>query len=174
MSNYFLGEIRLFPYAEIPKNWAPCQGQLLSIQQYQALFTLLGTVYGGNGIQTFGLPDLQGRTPFGTSPTAQGLKAGSETVTLTLSNLPPHTHNVHVNSGKGTEFGPPGNFLATDANGPAGAAFNVYANQAGNPGATLNDATITVTGSTQPHENRQPSLAMSYCISLSGIFPTRG
>jgi microcystin-dependent protein len=175
MSDYFLGEIRLFPYGGIPKGWAACHGQLLPILQNQALYTLLGTVYGGDGRTTFGLPDLQGRTPYGTAATTQGTKGGTESVALTLSNLPPHTHNVFVNSQNGTKAAEAGNFLATNATGGSGAApFNVYAAQAGNPVVALNTKSVDSNGSNQAHENRQPSLALSYCISLSGLYPSRG
>jgi microcystin-dependent protein len=176
MSDYFLGEIRLFPYNGIPNGWAACHGQLLPIMQNQALYTLLGTVYGGDGRTTFGLPDLQGRTPYGTAATTQGTKGGTESVTLALSNLPPHTHNVFVNSQNGTKAAEANNFLAANAQGatPGAAPFNVYAPLSGNPAVALNSASVTNAGSSQAHENRQPSLALSYCIALSGLYPTRG
>ena len=169
--DYFLGEIRLFSFGRNPANWLPCNGQLLPIQQYTALFSLLGTTFGGNGTFNFGLPDLRGRTPFGSGSTLpQGAQAGTESVTLNLSQIPPHTHVVSAISNDGTKTTEAGNLLAKNAAHGGSTPFNVYASGTAAP---LNNASITPTGGNQAHENRQPSLTMNYCISISGIYPSR-
>lgn len=172
----FLGEIRLFPFGVIPKGWAPCNGQLLPITMYSALFTLLGTQYGGDGSSTFALPDMRGRvglgaTADGTHPNGQS--QGSQSVTLTADNLPPHTHTVNVSTLD------TGNSAAEDAffgvsllnNGSPGGTTYVEA-KSGNP-VSLNSATVGTSGASSPLENHQPSLGLSYCIALQGVYPPR-
>jgi microcystin-dependent protein len=164
MTDYepFLGELRLMSFDFPPKSWALCNGQTLQIAQNQALFALLGTTYGGNGQTTFGLPDLQGRTAmhFGNGFT-QGERAGQESHTLTAPEMPAHTHIVTASKANGNQADP--KILASFSEGYSG--FN-------GP-TTLNPATISNAGGSQPHENRQPYLVLSWCIALQGIFPSR-
>lgn len=182
----FLGEIRLFSFPKIPVNWLPCNGQILQIAQNQALFAVLGTFYGGNGTTTFGIPDLRGRVPvsYGTSPIskaeyAMGQTGGAETVTLLANQLPAHGHQVAVSNAAGTTA-TVGNavYLAQIAVPPtpagAPAAPNMFLPPGGNPATTnLLPGGITSVGASAAHENRQPYLAMNYCIAIQGLFPTR-
>lgn len=151
-----------------PRGWALCQGQLLPIAQNSALFSLLGTTYGGDGIRTFGLPDLRGRSPigFGQGPGLsnypQGATGGSETVTLNTAQVPAHTHNVAC------QVGAPG------ANSPAGAfpaSADVYNTASANN--TMNPGMISPTGGGQAHENRPPYQVQNWIICLEGIYPSR-
>ncbi|MDF7776265.1 tail fiber protein [Sphingomonas sp. AOB5] len=172
MSQQFLGEVRLFPYNFAPKTWAYCAGQLLSIAQNTALFSLLGTTYGGNGVNTFALPDLRGRAIKGTAQNGtyvQGQVAGTETVTLLQSQMPMHNHQWFASADGATNPPPTNNFLAAgrSAGNPAG----LYAPNA-NPVA-LATTTLGITGGSQPHNNMQPYLVLAYCIALQGIFPSR-
>lgn len=171
MSEPFLGEIRLFPYNFAPRGWAFCSGQLLSIAQSTALFSLLGTTYGGNGQTTFGLPDLRGRSALssGTGPGLQtydlGEVAGVETVTLITTQMPQHNHSVLASSTDSSAKNPSGNI-------PGGTASPVYAaaNTANN---VMAPNMIGIAGGSQPHENRSPYLVLNYCIALEGIYPSR-
>jgi microcystin-dependent protein len=172
MSDFFLGEIKLLPYNWAPKYWTLCAGQLLPINTNQALFSLLGTTYGGDGINTFALPDLRGRVPVHPNVNAglpQGSKAGQETVTLTTANLPAHNHTVAVSTTAGNNTALNGNFIAS-AN-TAGTAVNIYG--AATSLQPLDPASVSNTGGNQPHENCQPSLVMNYCIATQGIYPSR-
>lgn len=167
----FLSEIRIFAVTNAPpKGWALCNGQLLPINQNQALFSLLGTTYGGNGQTTFGLPDLRGRVPlhFG-SGHSLGERAGQEAHTLTISEMPTHNHpvNVYDNSNvdsNGTSAA--GAFYARTAD-----ASTLYSS--GNANNAMNPGVIGNTGGSQAHENRQPFLALNFCIALQGIFPSQ-
>jgi microcystin-dependent protein len=174
MTSPFLGEIRAFSFQFAPTGWQMCNGQLLPIQQYQALFALLGTTYGGNGVQTFGLPDLRGRVAPHAGPTnPQGQIQGEETVTLSVAQLPQHNHQIAA-AANGTTNGTnipgatviPGNAYTGQAGDPA---VNIYA--AAQPNVALTP--LGATGSSQPHENRMPSLVANYCIAMLGIFPSR-
>lgn len=171
--DYFIGEVRLVSFTTVPKNWAICNGALLPINQNQALFSLLGTAYGGDGIRTFGLPDLRSRIPVGfgnNNPLGPG--GGSEQVTLTPATLPVHAHGstsgTVKTSTEALDASPNGMFVAPSA-----------VNQFAAPPATgtLAQNTVQLTlqpaGNGQPHENRQPYLAINYLISLAGIFPSR-
>ncbi|MDX6366006.1 MAG: hypothetical protein QOK30_1082 [Nocardioidaceae bacterium] len=170
MSDPFLGEIRLFPYTFTPVGWSPCDGRLLSIAENSALFSLLGTTYGGDGRVTFALPDLRGRVAVssgqgpGLSDRQLGSAAGEESVTLTTDGLPAHSHGVIANSTRGASASPSGR-VPGHASGAT-----VYAD-AGD-GAQLKHTTITATGGNQPHDNLPPYLTLSYCISMAGIYPT--
>jgi microcystin-dependent protein len=172
MSDPYIGEIRAFGFNFAPVNWATCTGQLLSISQYTALFSILGTQYGGNGTTNFALPNLQGNVPLhqgegpGLTPRTVGETGGEATVTLTAAQMPAHNHVAACNSGNGTAYAPGGNVWATDAGGA-----NEYA-PAGN--AAMAPSALSATGGNQPHDNMQPSLAINYCIALAGIFPPRG
>lgn len=173
MSQPFLGQIILFAFNFPPRRFARCDGQLLSIAQNNALFALLGTVYGGDGQTTFGLPDLRGRVPigFGAGPSltnyAIGQKSGVETVTLNSTNLPAHTHSLNASTQVATSRVSNGRMLATDTSTNA----EYYAP----PGqvTAMDPNAITATGGNAPHENRQPYLTANFCIALQGIFPSR-
>jgi microcystin-dependent protein len=179
MSQPFLGQITLFPYNFAPRGWANCQGQLLPISQNTALFSLLGTMYGGNGTTTFALPDLQGRAAVGQGPLVGGStydlgeQDGSESVALTTSTMAGHSHSVNATTGQGSTNAPAGALLATAALGPPRASNrgNVYNPAAPNTG--LVPASVVSAGSGQPHNNVQPSLVLRYCIAINGIFPSR-
>ena len=163
MSEPFLGELKLMSFNFPPKGWALCNGQFLPINQNQALFALLGTMYGGNGQTTFALPDLRGRVPVhvGGGFSSQGQSLGQEAHTVTTSELPAHTHTVSASSQSGNQADP--KILAAIA--------NAYADPTDL--TTLNPATVTNVGGSQAHENRQPYLVLSWCIALQGIFPSR-
>jgi len=165
MAEPFLAEIRIMSFAYAPRGWAFCNGQLLPINQNQALFSLLGTTYGGDGRVTFALPDLRARTPVhvGNGHTL-GQKAGEATHTLALAELPSHTHVARAVTDKGTTPAPNGNMLATTKGLSAYCA----------PGSlTALAPSIGSTGGGQPHPNAQPFLALNFCIALQGIFPSR-
>jgi microcystin-dependent protein len=168
VSEPFLGEIRLFPYNFAPRGWAFCQGQILAIAQNTALFSLLGTTYGGNGQTTFALPDLRGRVAVssgqgpGLSSYTLGEVIGTETVTLTQNQMPMHSHLVNVNGGGATTTRAPGAVLASGGS---------YA--AAPDGNTLNPQSIAGSGGNQPFQVIQPLLTLNYCIALEGIFPSR-
>ena len=167
MSEAYVGEIRMFAGDFAPINWAPCDGRTLQINEYEVLYTLLGTTYGGDGKTTFNLPDLRGRTPVCYGPgMAMGLKEGTETVTLTSAQVPPHTHAVLATSTAAATSSPAGGALATL---PAGT--NAYAA----PGTTtFNTAAVSISGASAPHQNMQPSLAVNWCIATSNaLFPPR-
>jgi microcystin-dependent protein len=171
MGTPFLSEIRMFSFIFAPKGWALCNGQFLPINQNQALFSLLGTTYGGNGQTTFALPDLRGRTPFHLgSGFNQGEAAGSEAVTLNIQQLPTHTHSITGNTAvvgaanNSTVATPTGNFWANSGK-------NVFAT--GQPNAAMSPGTVTNIGGSQPHNNLSPFLVINFCIALAGAFPSR-
>lgn len=167
MAEPFMGEIRLFSFGKIPKGWAPCQGQLLPVNSYQALFSLLGTTYGGDGSRTFGLPDLRGRVPGGKGPTFPlGQKVGGEQVTLNINQVPPHTHTLQGTPANATTAAPKNNYLAQITSKP------YVKNPPAEKNVELHPASVTPQGG-QMHENRQPFLAVSLCIALDGIYPPR-
>lgn len=171
MAEPFLGQINIFPYNFAPRNWAFCQGQILSIAQNTALFALLGTTYGGNGQTTFALPDLRGRvaTGIGQGPGLGtidlGEMAGTPTETLLITNLPLHPHMVAGNGGEGGNALPGGAFLGKSPND------NLYAPSS--DGTIMNPAMIQPTGGNQPFSLMQPFLGLNFCIALQGVFPSR-
>ena len=173
MSNPYLGEIRIVGFNFAPVGWALCNGQLMSIQQNTALFSLLGTTYGGNGVTTFALPNLQGRVPIhfgqspGTSNYVQGQMAGAEVITLATSQIPPHSHLVNCNTGGGTQASPSGGVPAVES---TGTSLDYSATGDGN---IMNSAMIGNTGGGQPVSIVQPYLCMNFIIALNGIFPSR-
>lgn len=169
MSNPFLGEVRMFGFGFAPKTWALCNGQLLSIQQNAALFSLLGTMYGGNGVNNFALPNLQSRVPMHRSNDGtyvQGALGGTEQVTITQATMPAHIHSLVGTTATADKKVPVG-VLATSA-----VATDFFYSPATNL-STLNPASIGMTGSGVGHSNLQPYLTINYCIALQGIFPSR-
>jgi len=164
----FIGQIILVPYNFAPQGWALCNGQLLPIAQNTALFSLLGTTYGGDGVTTFALPDLRGRVPIsagqgpGLQPYALGQEGGEETVTLNTNQIPAHSHAVYANSTHSNSDQPANNFPGASAH------F-----QTSTDGTKMNPGMIGQTGGSQPHDNRQPYLTLNYCIALQGIYPSR-
>lgn len=165
MAEPFLGEIRLMSFVFPPKGWALCSGQLLPINSNQALFSLLGTMYGGNGQTNFALPDLRGRVPIhlGNGHT-QGERAGEQAHTLTPNELPQHSHQVRAASAAtGGVASPSGKFL--------GGGNNVY--RASGAITTLSAETVANVGGGQAHLNMQPFVTISFCMALQGIFPSR-
>jgi microcystin-dependent protein len=190
MSQPFLGMIIIVPFTFPPKGWAFCDGQLLPIAQNTALFSLLGTTYGGNGVTTFALPDLRGRVPIhagqgpGLSNFFLGQAAGSESVTLALTQMPIHTHAITLGTlaaAANVKTGP-GNAQSPVGNVPAGEAAGVTATYSSvAPDALMRAGTISLTGAPAaataggglPFDNHQPYLTFSFCIAMQGIFPSR-
>ena len=175
MSDQFVGEIRAFPLNFAPVGWAFCNGQLLPISQNTALFSLLGTFYGGDGKSNFALPNLQGSAPLdmgqgpGLSPRNIGDTGGEQTVTLTLNQIPSHTHQATGVAANGGTASPANTTWATAHSGPK-TKDNVYSTTAG---STMNATALAVAGSSQPHDNMPPYLVLNFCIALQGIFPPR-
>lgn len=174
MTDPFVAEIRLFPFNFPPRGWAFCDGQLLPISQNTALFSLLGTFYGGDGKSTFALPDLQGRVPVhqgqgpGLSERFIGEAGGSETVSLLASEMPAHTHALAASAAAAYARGPSQELVANQNGG-----VNSYAPAAASPPALLAASAIGVSGGGQPHNNLAPYLVVNYCIALQGIYPQR-
>ncbi len=164
MSEPFLGEIKMISWNFPPKGWAFCDGQLFPINQNQALFSILGTTYGGDGRQTFALPNLQGRVPVhvGSSITL-GELGGEATHTLNISELPAHAHTPVGSSNTGTLPSASSNLWGTNSAKPFGASMN----------AVMNSAAISPTVGSQPHENMSPYLVLNFIIALQGIFPSQ-
>jgi len=177
MSEPFIGQIATFAFNFAPRFWAICSGQLLPIAQNMALFSLLGTQYGGNGTTNFALPDLRGRAGLnggqgpGLSSYTIGQVGGVENVTLTLSQIPQHTHTWTATTLVGNQPSPANNFLAGGVV-PSGTQIPAYA-PAGGAVVPLAADTLATVGSSSGHPNMQPFLVMNYCIALSGIFPSR-
>jgi microcystin-dependent protein len=164
MAEPFLSEIRLMSFVFAPKGWALCNGQLLPINQNQALFSLLGTTFGGDGRVNFALPDLRGRTPIhvGSGHTL-GERGGEQAHTLSIAEMPTHFHGLNASTtDSGGSDDPTGRFL--------GSASNLYHTPASL--TPMNPGTITNTGGSQAHQNMQPFLTLSFCIALQGIFPS--
>jgi microcystin-dependent protein len=177
MADPFVAEIRIFPFYFAPRGWAFCNGQIMSISQNTALFSLLGTTYGGDGRSSFALPNLQGQVPMhpdqgpGLSLHFLGETGGSDTVTLLTSEMPLHAHNINCIDGArvGGQGGQPGNAVPAKT---GGAPANAYAS-----GATQNQLVsstmVGVVGGNLPHNNMMPYLTLNFCIALQGVFPPR-
>jgi microcystin-dependent protein len=172
MAQPYVGEIRMFAGNFAPAGWMFCDGTTLPISENETLFQLIGTTYGGDGQETFNLPDLRGRVPIhqGTSPGTGstytiGQQGGSESVTLTTQQIPAHNHNLTATTAIGTQANPGGNLLA-NSQGP-----QPYLQE--NPDGNLNPQVLAPTGGSQPHENLQPFLGISFIISLFGLFPSQ-
>jgi microcystin-dependent protein len=174
MASPFVAEIRIFGFNFAPTGWALCDGQLMPISQNTALFSLLGTMYGGDGKSTFALPNLQGSAPMqqgqgsGLSQRFQGETGGEENVTLLTTEMPSHSHSANAFSGGGSATDPTDNVWASaqvlrqgqNLYGPAG-------------GATMNPLALSIAGSSFPHNNLMPYLVLNFCIALQGVFPAR-
>ena len=179
MPEPFIAEIRIFANNFAPRNWAFCNGQLLPISQHTALFSLIGVIYGGDGRTTFALPDLRGRTAIGPrngpglSPYQLGQKGGAERVTLTVNQIPSHSHSatatLHGTGTRGNSAVPNGNIMASKPR------TNVYSDAA--PDVTMSPAAVSIananTGGSQSHENRMPFIAINHIIAIQGVFPSR-
>jgi microcystin-dependent protein len=175
----YIGTIMLFAGNFAPRGWALCQGQLLPIAQNSALFSILGTAFGGNGQTNFALPDLRGRVPVGTGQGPglsnnwqQGMTDGTETVTLVANEMPMHNHNVMVSAGDADSPTAGGNYLAKANANLSGDEVTVNTYN-GSPSVALGGNSVSVSGGNQPHPNIQPSLGINYIICLEGIFPSR-
>jgi microcystin-dependent protein len=172
MSDPFVGEIRMVGFNFAPVGWATCNGQLLPISQNQALFSLLGTTYGGNGTSNFALPNLQGRVPVhegsnGSGSYVLGQAAGAETVKLTVNNLPAHSHQVNCVDSGGTQASPAGTYPAIESTGTS-LDYSIA-----NPTAQMIPTMIADTGGGQAFSVEQPYLCVNFIIALQGIFPSR-
>lgn len=172
MSEPFVGEIRMFAGNFAPRGWAFCDGQLLAVSQNDALFALLGTIYGGDGRTTFGLPDLRGRLPIhagdgpGLSPRRLGAKFGTEEETITVNQLPSHGHDpFQASTDRGNEANPGGNLLAESPQ------ISMYIEDPSS--ANLNTSSITQVGGSRSHTNLMPFLCVHFIIALVGIYPSR-
>jgi microcystin-dependent protein len=175
MSDGFMSEIRIMSFNFAPKSWAQCNGQLLPINQNQALFSLLGTMYGGNGQTNFALPDMRGRTAFHmTNGFTLGQRGGEEFHTITTSELPTHIHSLPITGNTANNC----NTTANSAN-VANAVGNfwadagklIYTTEVAN--AAMSAQSVSSVGGSQPHENRSPFLTLNFCILLQGIFPSQ-
>lgn len=173
MEDTFIGEIRIFAGNYAPRGWALCNGQLLSIAQHQALFSLLGTSYGGDGRTNFALPDMRGRIPVhsghgqGLSAYSLGHKGGSEKVNLNINQLPSHSHELRGNQSEALQTQPEGSMPAQTTETPT--YFN------GDPvaGSSMDTAAISARGASKPHDNVMPFLAINFIIALEGEYPSR-
>jgi microcystin-dependent protein len=174
MSTPYVGEIRLFPYTFAPVGWQLCDGSLLSISGYETLYTLIGTTFGGDGINTFGVPDLRGRVPLhygtgnGLSPRVMGEMGGSETVTLTSAQMPAHTHSFAATSAVAS-INSPGNAAELGGLG----TDTMYTSTISGSSVSPSSSMISQSGGGQPHENLMPTLTASFCIAVEGIFPSQ-
>jgi microcystin-dependent protein len=177
----FVAEIRIFPFNFAPKGWAFCDGQLLPISQNTALFSLLGTTYGGDGKATFALPNLQGNVPmfYGQGPGLSlydiGQTGGSSNVTLLATELPSHNHTVMATTVQGTSNDPNGNMLGEGyfSNQTTSGNLAYYTPATSPPPVTMNANMIAFAGNSFPHNNMMPYLTLNFCIALQGVYPPR-
>lgn len=176
MSEPFIGQISLFGFNFAPRDWAPCNGQLVPISQNSALFSLLGTQFGGDGVSTFRLPNLQGTAPIGGqvdkgAVNNMGETGGSETVTLITSTVPPHTHSISAAKTAATTNTLAANLVPAEVR--AAGKGDMYAEPSKGSPVSLAPAAISQAGGSQPHDNVQPTLTANWCIALYGVYPTR-
>ncbi|HZD48919.1 MAG TPA: tail fiber protein [Silvibacterium sp.] len=178
MSDQFLAEIRIFPFSFAPYGWAFCNGQILPLSQNTALFSLLGTTYGGNGTSNFALPNLQGNAPMhpgqgpGLSSHILGETGGSATVTLLLTQMAAHTHSINCIDGArvGGQTGVPTNAILVKT---GGTPTNAYTTSGAPQNQTMAAAMVGPVGGNQPHNNLMPYLTLNFCIAMQGIYPPR-
>ncbi|GAB3385479.1 phage tail protein [Lysobacter fragariae] len=176
MSQPFVGEIRLFGFSRVPNGWQACDGSLLSIAEYEVLFTLLGTTYGGDGQTTFAVPDMRGRLPVhqgqgpGLSNYVIGQSSGTETVTLLGTQMPAHSHSMVATSAAASATAPASNLLL---GAPSGDAMYVT-NLTGATPVLMSPQSTSNAGGTQPHDNLMPTLTVQFCIAWAGIYPSQG
>jgi len=179
MSTPFLGQIEIFSFNFAPKGWAQCNGQLMPINQNQALFSLLGTTYGGNGRVTFALPDLRGRLPISKGPiNTIGVKSGEEAHSLIISEMASHNHFLRADATTTATVNTPGasgSSVLGRSSGQAnpGGPFTVQIYSTSPPNSTLDPGAVSPVGGSQPHENHMPYLVLNFCIALQGIFPSQ-
>lgn len=177
MADCFIGEIRLFAFPRIPRGWAACDGQLLSIATNEALFSLLGTTYGGDGVSNFGLPDLRGRVPIAAGTSNQGLSyqlgeaAGEEAHRLTVPEMAAHGHPLISTGNAGTTATPDESVHLATSNV---ATKNLYAPTDKIPGYDVMADCVSPEGDNEGHENMMPTLIMSFCIATEGTYPSSG
>jgi microcystin-dependent protein len=179
MADPFVAEIRIFPFNFAPKSWAFCNGQLLPLSQNTALFSLLGTTYGGNGTSNFALPNLQGNAPMeqgqgpGLTLRDLGETGGSQTVTIIDSEMPAHSHTFNANNGAGQNPNPGGEYFAEGVwlSGNNRNTVQMYTTNA--PNVMMNPMAVSPAGSGLPHNNMMPYLTLNFCIALSGVYPPR-
>jgi microcystin-dependent protein len=173
MSQPYIGEIRMFAGNFAPVGWAFCNGAIIPIDQNDALFNLIGTTYGGDGQTTFALPNLQSRVPVHVGPGfALGQSGGAETVTLTTSQIPGHSHQVLTTGAAGTANIPSNTLFVADE-GPTGVTTPFAYQPPGGTQQAISPSTISATGGSQPHDNMIPFLVINFIISLFGIFPSQ-
>lgn len=175
MSQPFVGEIRMFGFSRTPNGWQACDGSLLSIAEYEVLFTLIGTTYGGDGQTTFAVPDLRGRLPIhqgqgpGLSNYVIGQLSGTETVTLIQTQMPAHTHTLVATTSASTAITPGPTLLPGTVSGDT-----FYVNTiTGNTAAPMSGQMLAPSGNSQPHDNTMPTLTVQYCIAWAGIYPSQ-
>lgn len=181
MSDPYIGEIRLLPFGFAPTGWALCQGQILSIAQNTALFSVIGTQYGGNGTSNFALPNLSGAVPIGAgqgpglSSFSVGQTGGEATVSLSLPALPAHSHPMTAIAAPATAAAPASGLAPAEGRnqGRGSMAIRDFAPPGTGTATTLSSASVAPAGGSGPHNNMQPSLTMNWCIALSGIYPPR-
>jgi len=176
----FIGELRLFGFNFAPVGWALCQGQLLQISQNAALFSILGTQYGGNGTSNFGLQNLQDMVPIGQgsgpglTPFVPGQTGGQQTHTLTANEMPQHSHALNALPVRAVNETPAaGSRPSEGVGGSRGSSFEIKTYTTNSPGTNLNPAAVGAAGSGIAHDNMQPTLTMNWCIAMVGVFPTR-
>jgi len=176
MSQPYVGEVRLFPYNFAPNGWFDCDGRLLPISQYEVLYTLLGTTYGGDGVNTFGLPNLCGRVPIhqgtglGMGTYVLGQLAGTESVTVLASQMPAHTHVYNAVNSTASSATP----LATTQLGAVSGDVLYTSSTTSIPSVTMETIAVGYQGNNQPHDNTMPSLVARFCIAWAGVFPSQG
>lgn len=174
MADPFVAEIRIFPFNFAPTGWAKCNGQLLPISQNTALFSLLGTTYGGNGLSNFALPNMQGNAPMhpgqgpGLSLHDLGETGGSETVTLLQTEIPAHSHTIRANNSDGLQPSPTANVASAP-----GADRDLFWYKSVAPNAVMRPDASGLTGGGLPHNNMMPYLTLNFCIAMQGVFPPR-